>query len=192
MRRVVAGLVFAIASCVVTLWAREITAQLNSNSFAPPAWYNAGANQTWAVTAGDLNNDGFADVVVTSHCYSALSCNTGIGVFLNDGSGGLLPGVRYESGAPGGDANQSVAIADLDGDGTPDLVVLNAQSPSVSFVRGNGDGTFQTTATYLLNIHPNVAVIPNKLTVADVNGDSRPDIMVSDNLLVDPNHANAQ
>src|SRR5262245_2457468 len=117
MRRVVAGLVFAIASCAVMLWPHAITAQLNSNSFAPPAWYNAGANQTWAVTAGDLNNDGFADVVVTSHCYDAQSCNTGIGVFLNDGTGGLLPGVRYESGAPGGDANQSVAIADLDGDG---------------------------------------------------------------------------
>ena len=44
----------------------------------------------------------------------------------------------------------SVAIADLDADGTPDLVVANASpmSNSVSVLLGNGDGTFQTRQNF--------------------------------------------
>ena len=37
----------------------------------------------------------------------------------------------------------SVAVADLDGDGAPDLVTANAYSDDVSVLLGNGDGSFQ-------------------------------------------------
>ena len=42
-----------------------------------------------------------------------------------------------------GDTPFSVAVADLDGDGIPDLVSANIDSDNVSVLLGNGDGSFQ-------------------------------------------------
>jgi Bacterial Ig-like domain (group 3)/FG-GAP-like repeat/Divergent InlB B-repeat domain len=183
MRRLSAGLLFFIAFSFAILRPVDATAQLNANSFSALTSYLAGATDTWGLAVGDVNNDSFADVVVTSQCFAGGDCHTGIGVLLNNGHGGLLPGVRYETDGFGA-VNQSVAITDMDGDGKPDLIVMNSgsQGPSVSFVRGNGDGTFQQAVSYLLNLNPTFSVSPNKLTVADVNGDGRPDIIVSDGL----------
>ncbi len=49
----------------------------------------------------------------------------------------------------------SVAVADVNGDGKPDLVVTNHTSGSngngtVGVLLGNGDGTFQTAVTLRL------------------------------------------
>src|SRR5262245_4442940 len=41
-----------------------------------------------------------------------------------------------------GSTPQSVAIADLNGDGKPDLVSGNYYGPAISVLLGNGDGTF--------------------------------------------------
>src|SRR5262249_47624355 len=52
-------------------------------------------------------------------------------------------------------------------------------NPTVSVMRGNGDGTFQAAVSYPLSIYPNTQVLPTKLTVADVTGDGKPDILVA-------------
>src|SRR5436190_5124009 len=154
-RRLMAGVVFVLASCSVMLWPREAAAQLDSSSFNTPTWYPVGFNNSVALAVGDLNNDGFADVVVTGQCYD-LNCivshTGGIGVFINKGDGTFQPGPRYQTGADGSSTDQSIAIADMDGDGKPDLVVMNPGPPgSVSLLRGNGDGTFQDAVIYPLN-----------------------------------------
>ena len=65
----------------------------------------------------------------------------------------VLPVVTYGSGGTGA---SSVAVADVNGDGKPDLVVANICASStdcskgtVAVLLGNGDGTFQTAVTYL-------------------------------------------
>jgi hypothetical protein len=82
---------------------------------------------------------------------------------------GLFPPVDYLSG---GDAAWAVAVADLNGDGKPDLVFTNADSGSVGILLGNGDGTFQPATTL-------ATLGAVGLVVADVNGDGRPDIIVA-------------
>jgi hypothetical protein len=57
----------------------------------------------------------------------------------------FLPAVTY---SPGGSAPISVAIADMNSDGNPDLVVANSGANTVGILLGNGNGTFQTAATY--------------------------------------------
>ena len=64
----------------------------------------------------------------------------------------FAPAVNYGSGGYGAD---SVAVADVNGDGKPDIVVANACVDSscattalVGVLLGNGDGTFQTAVTY--------------------------------------------
>lgn len=49
---------------------------------------------------------------------------------------------------PDNDDVTSVAVADLNGDGKPDLVVTNGNAHTVSVLLGNGNGTFQSPVSY--------------------------------------------
>jgi hypothetical protein len=90
--------------------------------------------------------------------------------------------VVYDSG--GYDA-RSVAIADVNGDGTPDLIVANrcpansgctkSTDSDVSVLLGNGDGTFQTKAV----VYPTGAFEGRGVAIGDFNGDDKPDIAVT-------------
>ncbi len=93
----------------------------------------------------------------------------------------FLPPVIYDPHGFGV-ANVSVAIADVNGDGKPDLLVANrfacfscAPIPngSVAVLLGNGDGTFQSAVTY-----DSGATETESLVVADVNGDGKLDVVV--------------
>jgi hypothetical protein len=53
------------------------------------------------------------------------------------------------------------------------LVVVNSGDSTVDILRGNGDGTFQTAASYQLSQQP------TSVAVADFNVDGYPDIAVS-------------
>ncbi len=72
-----------------------------------------------------------------------------------------------------GDAPISVAIGDLNGDGTPDLAVANIGSRSVSVLLGNGDAKFQAQRTFA------VGDSPHSVTIGDLNGDGAPDLAVA-------------
>ena len=67
----------------------------------------------------------------------------------------------------------SLAVADLNGDGKPDLIVANAADDTVSVLLGNGDGTFQPQQTFAAGRQP------FSVAVADVNGDGIPDIVTA-------------
>ena len=47
-----------------------------------------------------------------------------------------------------------VAVADVNGDGKPDLVVANYGNNTVSVLLGNGNGTFQTQQTFATGTEP--------------------------------------
>ena len=72
---------------------------------------------------------------------------------------------------------ESVAIGDLNGDGTLDLAVAN-QANTVSVLLGNGDGTFQTAVNYLTQ-YGTAGAGPLSVAIADVNGDRAPDLIVA-------------
>ncbi len=66
-----------------------------------------------------------------------------------------------------------MAVADLNGDGRPDLVTTNSDGNSVSVLLGNGDGTFSVQQTFP------VGRSPRDVVVADLTGDGIPDLVVA-------------
>lgn len=68
---------------------------------------------------------------------------------------------------------RSVAISDLNGDGSPDLAVANYGSGDVSVLLGNGSGGFQTQQTFAAGSNP------HSVTIGDLNGDGILDLAVA-------------
>ncbi|MGA8153357.1 MAG: VCBS repeat-containing protein [Terriglobales bacterium] len=145
-------------------------------NFANPVAYNSGGFGAKSVAVANVNGDGTPDLLVANSCVNT-SCDVNgvIGVLLGNGDGTFQTAVVYDSA---GMSPSSVAAADLNGDGKPDLVVANSYLPegsgSVAVLLGNGDGTFQTAVTYTSGGRN-----PLSLVIADVNGDGKPDMLVA-------------
>lgn len=91
----------------------------------------------------------------------------------------FLPAVIYDTGGP---TPNAVALADVNGDGMPDLVVAdgpNTESGKVGVLLGNGDGTFKAAVAYDASSWDDYNASPQAIAVADVNRDHKPDIIVA-------------
>lgn len=144
-------------------------------TFQPAVLYGAGTSSPRFVVVADVNGDGKLDLVVANRCIdNGCLVEAVVAVLLGNGDGTFQAAVTYNTG---GLFATSVAVADVNGDGKPDLVVGNDCADSncdgsVGVLLGNGDGTFQAASTYLTGGSDAVFV-----AVADVNSDGRPDLL---------------
>jgi uncharacterized membrane protein len=151
-------------------------------TFKKAKTYRSGAASVFGahVAVGDLNGDGKLDLAVANT--GSVCCSAGlVGVLLGNGDGTFKKAKTYSTG--GFDAIGWVAIADLNGDKKPDLVVANycatecSYPPvegSVGVLLGKGDGTFKAVKTYPSGGDGAVSV-----AVADLNKDGKSDILVA-------------
>jgi len=75
---------------------------------------------------------------------------------------------------PVGSRPQSVAVADLNADGAPDIVTANYFSHDVSVLLGNGNGAFHDQQRFAVGSRP------FSVAVADLNADGALDIVTAD------------
>src|ERR1039458_8660903 len=152
--------------------------------FMPAVAYGSGgytAHYVSSIAVGDVNGDGKLDLVVGNQCASS-DCEESsqglVSVLLGNGDGTFQPAVVYGSGG-GAPTPTSVAVADVNGDGIPDLLVANWCGDAncdgtVSVLLGKGDGTFQAAVTYSSG-----GRYAQSVAVADVNHDGKPDVIVA-------------
>jgi len=148
-------------------------------TFQTAVTYTSGGYYADAVVIADVNNDGKLDAIVSNfYAGNGNYSQSTVGVLLGNGDGTFRPAVSYD---PGGTFSVSVAVADVNADGRPDLVVANqcvtstnCANGTIGVLLGNGDGTFQSAVTY-----GSGGANSTWVAVADVNGDGKPDVAVS-------------
>ena len=125
--------------------------------------YPQGSRSLRGLRFGDLNGDGFQDMVVSNQASNTIA------VYINNGSGGFGAGTLYTVGS----APEDIAIGDLNNDNVPDLAVANTGSANMSLLTNNGDGTFQPAITIV------VGAGPEGIAIGDVTNDGANDIVTA-------------
>jgi hypothetical protein len=149
-------------------------------TFQSAVVYDSGGYGARSIAAVDVNRDGKTDLLVVNVCTECRSAGS-VDVLLGNGDGTFQPAVGYSSGGN----PTSLAVADVNGDGVPDVLVVNAcgclQEDTMTVLLGNGDGSFQPAVAY-----GSGGTDPWWVAVGDVNGDGKPDVVVV-NRCADPN-----
>jgi hypothetical protein len=116
----------------------------------------------------DLDQDGDMDILIANeHRPNILLINDGKGRFTNE-SALRIPQVDHDS--------EDIGIADFDGDGDPDIIVVSEDDKTNELYVNNGDGTFMDGGDRIP-----VTGTSNSVVVFDITGDGAPDIFIGNN-----------
>jgi hypothetical protein len=142
-----------------------------TGTFQAAATFSTGPNSfPYSITVADVNGDSKPDLL------TANFSNDSAGVLLGNGDGTFQTATAFGIGS--NSKPYEIAVADVNGDGKPDLLTANAGSDSAGVLLGNGDGTFQAAATFGTGTNSS----PRSLAVADVNGDGKPDLLTANSV----------
>jgi hypothetical protein len=145
---------------------------ITTNSFGPRVSFAVGSYPR-GVAVRDLDGDGKPDIVVANWGSNSISVLRNIGTVGSITTNSFAPAVQFASGAD----CEDVVIADLDGDGKPDVVTANETNSNNSAV-----SVFRNISTL-----GNIAFAPRmdfqgpiysyQLAIGDMDGDGKLDVV---------------
>jgi hypothetical protein len=124
------------------------------------------------LVVADFNADGYPDLAVANLCSDSTCANGSVSVLLNSGSNGTFQPAVNNLLPP---HVQSLAAGNFNGDGKPDLAVVDPTGTEV--LLGNGDGTFQPPLNYA------VGGTPFAVASGNFNNDLNLDLAVANECL---------
>jgi hypothetical protein len=152
---------------------------LSSADFDAAQSFTAGAG-TYEGLLADLDGDGKVDVVTVDNIDGKL------GVFRNvsptTGAISTASFAGYSNVYTGGDP-EHIRLADMNGDGLPDIIATNQYSNKFTVLINTstpGNITFQAQTGFTVGLNVSASSIYN-IAVTDVNGDGKPDVVMITN-----------
>jgi len=128
-----------------------------------PTWTSIGYA---ALATGDINGDGFPDIVAASHFGRVQT-------LLSDGKGGFTEKIFL-----GDDGYAAAQLADVNGDGYLDLILVGYEKAGIKVYLGDGTGNWKLHTT-LPDPRPGQTMPGRALVVADLNHDGHLDLVVA-------------
>ncbi|CAF1535493.1 unnamed protein product [Adineta ricciae] len=117
-----------------------------------------------SITLGDLNNDGYLDIITTS-LYHRES-----GILFSEDSLSYSSHVLYAIDG----YSKSLVIADLNDDENYDIIIGSVETNIITVFLNFGNSTLRPRKTY------NVSRTPRVIGLIDANNDQKPDIIYAD------------
>lgn len=126
----------------------------------------AGGGSFNNVSLADFDGDGDLDIVAAGISGSSHY------LYLNDGAGRFEPGKAF--GVSNRDSDgANLAVADLNADGRPDVVLVNHGEPGQIFF-GDGKGSFAPSVAFTDRVQTESYAV----AIGDMDGDGSPDVVV--------------
>jgi hypothetical protein len=145
-----------------------------NGTFATPLQVGTEPNLT-SLAVQDVNGDGKPDIVAITGGNVPPSTPFAAYLYLGNGNGTFQTPVTL---APGAYWLNAVAIADMNGDGKPDIIISgqpsDKSSSDMNVLLGNGDGTFQAAIVNSFPLEFSAAI-----AIGDINGDGKPDVVMA-------------
>src|SRR6267142_1421968 len=134
-------------------------------SFTPlkPTWTDIGYG---ALATGDINGDGFPDIVTASHF-------GGVQTLLGDGKGAFTEEVLRRE-----DGHVAAQLADVNGDGHLELILVGYAKVGIEIYLGDGEGNWKLHTT-LPAPRPGPTMPGRALVIGDLNRDGHLDLVAA-------------
>ncbi len=141
---------------------------LSTATFGSPTLF--GSDSSLGVVIADVNGDGKPDIIAPESGASGSS----VDVYLGTGSGTFGPAQNFTCSSESASVSQpyAVAVADMNGDGNPDIVTANFGG-NISVLLGDGSGQFGAPSVYAAGSEP------NGIAIGDLTGDGFNDVVVA-------------
>jgi hypothetical protein len=149
-------------------WLGVVTCGVTTNAICVDS-----SNQTYALVAGDMDSNGSLDLIVGND-FITNPLEYGA-VYLNNGASQFPVARNF---GPSTNNLVRTTLGDMDGDGTLDIVTTAAYGPNVLYLN-DGAGNFSVTRTLTAGG-----------LVADMNGDSKLDIVSGNTIYLNDGTAN--